>query len=60
MVFIHGSGLVQIIGGGGVRNFEPMEWLSYSYVDRIIQKLRWIYQEKPESVEMSTFAQKQY
>ena len=47
-------------GGDDCRNFEPLGRLNYSNVDKIIRNLRQMYQEKPESFEVPTFAQKQY
>lgn len=45
--------------GDDARNFEPIG-LSYSNVDRIIRKLRRMYQEKPDLFEVPTFALKVY
>ncbi len=47
-------------GGDGWRNFEQRERFSYSNVDKIIRKLRRIYQERPDLFEIPMFAQKVY
>ncbi len=46
--------------GDDCRNFEPKVRLSYGNVDRIIRKLRGIYQETPDLFDVPTFAQKVY
>lgn len=48
------------LGGDDWRNFEPIGRLNYGKVDRIIRKLRRIYQEKPGLFDVPTFAQKVY
>ena len=40
--------------------FEPIKRLNIRNMDKIIQKLRRIYQEKPGLFEVPTFAQKVY
>lgn len=46
--------------GDGWRNFELASRLSFTKLDRSIQKLRRIYREKPEWFEILDFAQKIY
>ena len=46
--------------GDDCRNFEPIGRLSHSNVDKIIRKLRQIYQEKPDLFEIPNFALKVY
>jgi len=50
----------KIIGGGDVRNFEPIRRLDFSNLDKSIWQLRKIYREKPEWYEIPLFAQKIY
>ena len=52
--------IFKTIGGGDVPKFEPKVRLNYSNVDRIIRKLRLIYQEKPDLFNIPTFALKMY
>ena len=49
-----------ILGGDDVRNFELIGRLNYGNIDKIIRKLRRIYQEKPDLFEVPIFAQKIY
>jgi hypothetical protein len=46
--------------GGDVPKFEPKVRLNVRNIDKIIQKLRQLYQEKPNLFEIPTFAQKVY
>jgi hypothetical protein len=46
--------------GDDCRNFEQIGRFNYSNVDRIIRKLRRIYQEKPDLFDIPTFTQKIY
>lgn len=52
--------VLTVTGGGDCRNFEPIGRLSFSNLDKSIQKLRRIYREEPEWFEIPNFAQKIY
>lgn len=53
-------GALLFFGGDDVPKFEPALRLKYKNIDRIIRKLRQIYQEKPSLFEIPAFAYKVY
>lgn len=58
--FFHLSDSEVSICGGDVPKLEPIRSLHYTRVDKLVRDLRRIYQKKPDSFEVPTFAKKIY